>query len=46
MEQVWQKDCANRLEATNDVTDYIDGVLQRRQAALKSGQHVSQQFRA
>ena len=25
MERVWQKDYANHLEATNDITDYIVG---------------------
>ena len=25
MERVWQKDYANHLEATNDITDYIIG---------------------
>ena len=25
MERVWQKDCANHLEAINDIADYIVG---------------------
>ena len=25
MERVWQKDCANHLEVTNDIAEYIVG---------------------
>jgi len=46
MERVWQKDYANHAEATNDIADYIVGFLQRRKIALKTGQHVTQRFRA
>ena len=46
MERVWQKDYANHLEATNDIADYIVGCLQQHQAALKTGQLVTQRFRA
>ena len=46
MERVWQKDYANHAEASNDIADYIVGVLQRSEAALKTGQHLTQRFRA
>ena len=46
MERVWQNDCANYLEVMNDIADYIVGYLRSHRAALKTGQLVTQRFRA
>lgn len=42
MERVWQKDNANHAEASNDIDFYIVDFLQRKKAALKPGQHITQ----
>ena len=46
MERVWHQDYANHAEATNDIADYIVGCLQQHPTSLKTGQPVTQRFRA